>query len=629
MCGIFGQNKPITPTQVKLLNSWLAHRGPDDQQAVDLGSYSFYHSRLAIQDAPGGGQPMQRGPFSIVFNGEIYNHWELRQQFGLECKQRSDTETLLALYEKLGVAMFEQLDGMFAMAIYNKHTNELLLARDRMGEKPLYYYHHAGHFAFSSELNALAANFPMEVRSDAMEEFLAKGWVGPATTIYQHVYSVPPAHYMFISVNHDATVSLRKYQWWMATDELEARNAKSAPVLSRAEGKQMVMDAIEVSVERRMHSSDLPVGCFLSGGIDSGIVTALAARHTSHLHTFTFNFEGVWDESALATEVARRYHTNHTNIYLDYNTLESEIGHILLPYGEPFCDDSAIPSYYVAREAKKYVTVVLNGDGGDEVFGGYRRYVPALWPGWVQGGTKQMARVIPRLKPPKHKMSYYNYLYRLLKMQQPDALKRYLASSTDLFWEDQYGLSGSIDTHWIESIAGNNQLTVLQKSRLLDYLGLLPEVLLRKIDIATMQHALESRTVFFSPDVLKASAAIADRHMLSYTETKTVLRSIAADLLPASIASAPKRGFEPPLQNLLEGPLKQMISDYLMSKHNPAAQILGPQVLENILLKKTKLASDKWARQVYAAFSLCYWYKHRPTYHCTDMVSQWNRASID
>jgi asparagine synthase (glutamine-hydrolysing) len=300
----------------------------------------------------------------------------------------------------------------------------------------------------------------------------------------------------------------------------------------------------------------------------------------------------------------------------------------LLPYGEPFCDDSAIPSYYVAREAKKYVTVVLNGDGGDEVFGGYRRYVPALWPGWVQGGVKHLANFLPWLKPPKHKMSYYNYLYRLLKMQQPNPLKRYLAGSTDLFWEDHYGLSNAIDANWIESINEDKQLTVLQKSRLLDYLGLLPEVLLRKIDIATMQHALESRTVFFSPDVLKASAAIADNHMLSYAETKTVLRSIAADLLPASIASAPKRGFEPPLQNLLEGPLKQMVSDYLMSKHNPAAQILGPQVLENILLKKTKLASDKWARQVYAAFSLCYWYKHRPICQ-SGFVTHREKASIE
>jgi asparagine synthase (glutamine-hydrolysing) len=564
-------------------------------------------------DAAGGLQPMERGPLTIVFNGEIYNHAELRVRFSLSCQTRSDTETLLLLYERIGPAMLPYLDGMFALAIHDERTQELFLARDRMGEKPLYYFHQGDTFTFASELNALAASLPLTLDEQALPEFLVKGWVGPDRTVYRHVFSVPIGYYMLWKLQPLPALQECKAWWNPLAAMAEARQA-GARIRTLEEGAAQVLEALDIAVKRRIESSDLPVGCFLSGGIDSGLVTALASRHTRRLHTFTFNFEGVWDESDMALAVAKKYHTDHTNVYLDYGNLADDIGSILLAYGEPFADDSAIPSYYVAREAKKYVTVVLNGDGGDEVFGGYRRYVPATWPAWCKQLLAPWGSLTRYLRPPASKMSYYNYLYRLLNMQQADPVNRYLAASTDLFWEEAWGLERHDDFQWLRQITDYPGITPLQKARLQDYGGLLPEVLLPKIDIATMQHALESRTVFFAPEVLAASNSLPDKWMVNGTTTKLVLRHLARQLLPAENAAAPKRGFEPPLDQLVNGVLRDMVASYVLDPNGIIHTLLGRQRMEQVLHSRYPLPADKRSKLLYTAFCLAYWCKHRPAF---------------
>lgn len=612
MCGIYGQNFPITPQRSAVLHKWLLHRGPDAQRTENVGNAGFFHSRLSIVDAVGGSQPMHRGPLVVVFNGEIYNHQELRNQYHLSCQSRSDTETLLALYEKFGNDMLPMLDGMFAFCIYNRDTKRLLLARDRMGEKPLYYYHTKNVFAFASELNVLAANFPLELDADTLPEFLAKGWCGPDATVYKQVKSVPPGGFLEVMDFSNIIPQVDCKVWWNPAAEMLRRNQHGNHRLEEQQYSGMVKEALDNSVKRRIESSDLPVGCFLSGGIDSGIVTALAAKHASKLHTFTFSFDGMWDETDAAALVAKRYETIHTSIRLHYDTLEKDIGKILLSYGEPFADESAIPSYYIAKEAKQFVTVVLNGDGGDEVFGGYRRYVPACWPGNLRKGVELASKLLPLLPSPGSKMGYYNYGYRLLRMQQPDMVKGYLASTTDLLWD--FGLSSKdvSDYSWLKSIIEQEGLTPLQQSRLADYVGLLPEVLLPKIDIATMQHSLESRTVFFSPEVLNASAAIPDNCLVSGSTTKKVLRQVARELLPESIATAPKRGFEPPIEHIVDVELAPLIKEYLFGDAYEMNKILSPDVLRKIFQRQIKMSSDRRARILYTSFTLAYWLRHRP-----------------
>jgi len=618
MCGIYGQNFPISAQRVAVLNKWLMHRGPDAQHYENVGDAGFYHSRLSIVDAEGGSQPMHRGPLVIVFNGEIYNHQELRDQFHLVCHTRSDTETLLALYEKFGIDMLPMLDGMFAFCIYNRDTKRLLLARDRMGEKPLYYYHSKHVFAFASELNVLAANFPLEYDPDALPEFLLKGWCGPDTTVYKQVKSMPPGGFLEVTDFSTIIQPIDCKVWWNPAAEMLRRNQDGNQLIDEQQCAGMVKEALNKSVKRRIESSDLPVGCFLSGGIDSGIVTALASKYASKLHTFTFSFDGMWDETDAAALVAKRYETIHTSIRLHYDTLEKDIGKILLSYGGPFSDESAIPSYYIAREAKQFVTVVLNGDGGDEVFGGYRRYVPAGWPSYMRKGLELMSKLLPVLPAPGSKMGYYNYGYRLLRMQQPDLVKKYMASTTDLLWDSGLISKDVSDYSWLKRIAELKGLTSLQRSRLADYVGLLPEVLLPKIDIATMQHSLESRTVFFAPEVLHASAAIPDNSLVSGSTTKKILRQVASELLPASIAAAPKRGFEPPIDHIVDVELAPFIEEYLLGGAFELNEILGSDVLRKIYQRQIKMSSDRRARILYSCFSLAYWLRHRPACEITE-----------
>jgi asparagine synthase (glutamine-hydrolysing) len=376
-----------------------------------------------------------------------------------------------------------------------------------------------------------------------------------------------------------------------------------------------VQSAIETAVKRRIEASDLQVGCFLSGGIDSGIVTAMAAQYASKLHTFTFSFDGMWDETDAAALVAKQYETVHTSIRLHYDSLSNDIGKILLSYGQPFADDSAIPSYYIAREAKEFVTVVLNGDGGDEIFGGYRRYVPSQWPGLLRNGLKVASSALSILPVPASKMSVYNYAYRLLRMQQADPSKRYLASTTDLLWEKHWGLIAETTEDWLLEIFTMEGLSNLQRQRLLDYKGLLPAVLLPKIDIATMQHSLESRTVFFAPEVISASANIPDHLLVGGTETKRILRRIAAKLLPAKIAEAPKRGFETPLDHIVDVELGEMIRDSLLQPSFAMRSLLSQKTISEIFERKIRMSEDRRARILYALFALEFWSANRP--QCT------------
>lgn len=612
MCGIYGQNFPISTARKELLERSLFHRGPDAQQVENCGEAGFFHSRLSIIDAAGGSQPMHRGDLMIVYNGEIYNHKELRQQFHLQCETRSDTETILALYEKLGAGMLPLLDGMFAFCIYHKPSHKILLARDRLGEKPLYYYLKDAVFAFGSELNTLAVNFPLEVDEQAIPEFLAKGWIGPHHTVYKNTWSLPPGALLEVADFMEPIGNLSPVQWWQAETDIQEREGGGTVKISEQEWEIQLHKALDTSVKRRVEASDLPVGCFLSGGLDSGIVTALASKYASKLHTFTFSFDGMWDETDAAALVAKKYETVHTSIRLHYDSLPNDIGKILLPYGQPFADDSAIPSYYIAREAKEFVTVVLNGDGGDEIFGGYRRYVPSQWPGLIRSSLRMASAILPSLPAPSSKMSYYNYAYRLLRMQQKVDYKRYLAATTDLLWEKDWGLKNEMDMSWLQEIMQEPGLSPLQRVRLLDYNGLLPEVLLPKIDIATMQHSLESRTVFLAPEVLSASAAMPDDLLVSGPETKRILRKLASKLLPASIATAPKRGFEPPLDHIVDIELGDMIRDYLLQTSCSMKDLLSQQVISEIFNRKAKMSPDRRSRILYAMFALEFWYRHRP-----------------
>ena len=370
MCGIYGSINFHKPSFENLKNL-LKHRGPDDADEFCYKNLYMFHSRLSIQDlSKSARQPFHYKEFCLAYNGEIYNHIELRKL----CKDHhfitsSDTETLLVLYKKYGSKMFEYIDGMFAFCIFDKKKNQIVLARDRAGKKPLYLYSKNGQYAFSSELNTIKETIKnLEISDLAIESYLRCGFFPLGSTVYKNICEVDPGCIYKIDLNPENIIKQKYFDIYKYYQEPKINDLEY--------GVEKIESILKNSIKARILSSDLEVGAFLSGGIDSSLIVAIASQYTNKLKTFTVKFEGSYDESEFAKMTANKYGTDHKEIQVSFD-LKNDIENILNNYGQPFMDSSAIPSFYVSKEAKKYLTVILNGDGADELFGGYRRYVPA------------------------------------------------------------------------------------------------------------------------------------------------------------------------------------------------------------------------------------------------------------
>ena len=607
MCGIFGTvNWPHdSPAHLRVS---LFHRGPDEQREWRKDNVYLFHARLAIQDlSPGGRQPMTYGIYTIVFNGEIYNHKQLRQRYNLNCQSSSDTETLLHLYKRIGLRMLNELDGMFAFALYNDKTHTLLLARDRAGEKPLYLYQNNHQLAFSSELNALAAYLPLSINDLTLARFLRVGFLYGQETPYLGVTELPAGHFAEIDCR---TMMVTLSSWWNIMDF-----ARQMHPIPEAEALEKVDSCLQEAVHRRIDSSDLEVGVFLSGGIDSGLITAIAAHFKPGIRSFTVSFaNGEYDEAPLARLVADRYQTRHTEVQLSFGRLQDDIERIIAGYGEPFMDSSAIPSYYVAQAAKQYLTVILNGDGADELFGGYRRYVPAArfnfndFPGVVQRSANVLYHSLPY---PKDKKSRYNFAYRMLDMARKSGLERYLSATTDVFenymeaFNQPVPLTDLADSLDVLQASG---LSALQQIQTADFQAILSGDLLIKMDIATMAHSLEGRSPFLSKDLLELAPALPDSLKIHGTTTKYLLRQLAKKYLPKKLIEQPKRGFEIPLKQWMDNQLKSVVYDYL-TQPQIVDRYIRRDFITRLIEQPTKFPAEKRAKMLYALFTMEVWYR--------------------
>lgn len=601
MCGLTGSVGSSLPFD--RVRGLLSHRGPDEQTQWKDDLVHFIHTRLAIQElSTAGRQPMQLGNTRIIFNGEIYNHLELRQRHGLSCASHSDTETLLHLFRKLGTRMFDELDGMFAIAIYDAAQRKVWLVRDRAGEKPLYYTRVDGTLIFASELRVIHALTRPAVDDQLIANYLAVGYLPPDQTPYQNVHELPPGHYLEVEVTAGNAVMRR---WWDIAPAFENRQS-----LSEGVARERVDELLRISVNRRLVSSDLEVGTFLSGGIDSGLVTALAAEKTARLKTFTVSFEGTYDEAPLARKVAEHLGTNHQEITLSFANLENDLERIFDNYGEPMMDDSIIPSYYVASAAKQHLTVILNGDAGDELFGGYRRYVPFASFPLFRSSTGLVNTLFSFLPRPSDKMNYYNYFYRLVKLAATDKRQTYFAATNDLLHDrpDVFAIKPNLDRYFetIDVILAR-PLTGLQKLMCLDFTFLLPAVLLVKIDIATMAHSLEGRSPFLSRELLDFVPGLGDNVKIRGRKTKFLLRTLAARYLPADVVDQPKRGFEVPLRQWVDSRLRRIIFDYLVPSTAYVRTIVDPRYVDAMLDGKADVAPEQRARILFSWLALERW----------------------
>jgi asparagine synthase (glutamine-hydrolysing) len=545
---------------------------------------------------------------TIIFNGEIYNHLDVRAKHGLNCKTRSDTETILHAYAKLGAKCLDDFDGMFALVIYDRNKNELFIARDRAGKKPMYYYSNGNQFVFASELNALSNQLSLSVNDEGIKQYLNAGYFFRSMMPYKGVGELPAGSYCTVSVSRP---EIKVTRWWNIHTFYKERNHDDFETALDKTDK-----LIHEAVKTRVNSSDLEVGSFLSGGIDSGLVTAIAKQYNSSLKTFTVSFAGEYDEAPLAKQVADRYDTKHTEIKISFTPLINDIEQILSNYGEPIFDSSVIPSFYVSQEAKKHLTVILNGDGGDEIFGGYRRYVPFAKHDFFQSGPfiRNSASLLYNILPASHnKKSKYNYLYRLVDFTRKKGIHVYFSSTLDIFdGFEKYLVGNGIITGDLnkefEHIAASS-LSGLQKIMNLDFDNILASNLLVKMDIATMAHSLEGRSPLLCKGILEYIPSIKDEYKIKGQQTKYLLRKLAEKYLPPELIHQPKRGFEIPLKKWVDGELKDMVASYVLSPNAYSRNFVQPSFIEDLWNRKIKTGDEKRAKMLWTLFALEVWYK--------------------
>ena len=527
MCGIAGKVSDTSAVRRDLVERMCAaqeHRGPDSRgihvgEGVGLGV-----QRLRVVDLATGDQPIYNEDRSVavVLNGEIYNYRELRDDLssrGHTFSSAGDTEVLVHLYEELGPDLVHRLNGMFAFALWDERRKRLLIGRDRVGKKPLFYAEGPGQLTFASELGSLMADSDVQrdIDPSSLDSFLAYGYIPAPYSIWNGVRKLEPAHTL-VWENGRGTVT--RYWRLNYSDKTDAEH-------SELEGE--LRTKIAAAVRRRM-IADVPVGAFLSGGIDSSIVVSeMAAQSSQPVRTFSIGFDHeAYSELPRARMVSERYATEHTEFTVQPDAVE------LLPtmarhYGEPFADSSAIPSFYLAELTREHVTVALNGDGGDESFAGYRRHLADGMTGWIdqipralRAGVEEVARMVPE---PDNRTSARAYAQRYLTTVATDAPDRYAAHiglfdaseraavlAPDLLETvDPARAASTIRTPW-ESAGGGARLDTILQTDIDTYL---PGDLLTKMDIATMAHSLEARSPLLDHEVMEFAAALPARFKIN------------------------------------------------------------------------------------------------------------------
>ncbi|MEM8995572.1 MAG: asparagine synthase (glutamine-hydrolyzing), partial [Acidobacteriota bacterium] len=553
MCGIAGLMRPDGdavggPGRVKAMAERLRHRGPDAAGEWIGGAVAFGFRRLAIIDLDGGDQPMVDGPLTVMQNGEIYNYLELRRELeglGHRFRTRSDTEVLLQAYRAWGVVMLGRLRGMFAVALYDGERRRLLLARDRLGQKPLFWSHDParGELSFASGLDALLpALAERHLDEVALDDFLTFSVVPGPSSILRGVSKLPPAHYL---VAENGRVGEPRRYW--------RPPPPAVGKLDEAEAAEGLRRELETSVDIRLRS-DVPVGCFLSGGVDSTLVTGLAARRKPGLSSFTIGFgDPRFDESAVARRTAERFGTRHRGESVDASTFSPDGLQALVRFmDEPFGDSSFLPTYWLSRAARRHVTVALSGDGGDELFAGYTRYRTFR-------RLERLARVpsvglaaAERLLRPFHRR-----LAKASRLARRDALGRILGLLTYFEDTDKKGLLGADLRGALggrtsrETLARQfddlpRGLSGLDRFLQRDLATSLVDDALVKVDRASMAASLEVRSPLLDHRVVERALEIPAAVKLRGRSSKAILKRATADLLPEEVRRGAKRGFEVP-----------------------------------------------------------------------------------
>ncbi|MER3403285.1 MAG: asparagine synthase (glutamine-hydrolyzing) [Armatimonadota bacterium] len=620
MCGVTGFWQPTGCSEeqarqtIRRMADALIHRGPDDAgEWLDAAAgIALGHRRLAILDlSPAGRQPMvsASGRYVIAFNGEIYNHLDLRrlleaQEGAVAWRGHSDTETLLACIEAWGFEeTLRRSVGMFALALWDRDTRTLTLARDRLGEKPLYYGWQRGVLLFGSELKALRAHpaFGGEIDRDALALFFRHGYIPAPYSIYRGIHKLLPGTYLTINeVQAQGGVTGRPVPYWSFAQVVEAGQRQPFRG-SETEAADELERLLRQAVAGQM-VADVPVGAFLSGGIDSTTVVALMqAQSARPVRTFTIGFhEDEYNEAHHANAVARHLGTDHTELYVTAQQAMAVIPRLPTLYDEPFADPSQIPTFLVAELARQHVTVCLSGDGGDELFGGYSRYfraysvwrwlkwtpealrtpVGSLLSVWSPEAWNRLFSIGSRLTPPRNRQTNFGYkihrLAEVLTARSPEAVYLGFVSHWQSPAKLVYG-AGEPPSVLTQPEAWPPVDDFRHRLMALDTVSYLPDDILVKVDRAAMEVSLETRVPLLDHRVVEFSWTLPLDLKIRGGQGKWLLRQVLYRHVPQELVERPKKGFGVPIGHWLRGPLRDWAEDLLDEHRMREAGYLNPQ----------------------------------------------------
>ena len=600
MCGIAGKivfgAKTVRPDEVERMCDAIRHRGPDDSgeylspdQKVCLG-----HRRLSIIDlSPLGHQPMRyMDRYQIVFNGEIYNFQEKRAELekcGYRFASHSDTEVILPLYDKYREKCLDHLRGMFALAIYDEREQTLFCARDRVGKKPFKYYLDDQVFLFASELKAILTQ-PEYVREPdyaAIHHYLTLQYVPSPLTGFKGIRKLEPAHYLLLDLK---TRKLVKERYWKL-DYSEKLN------LSEDEWKKRILDKFEESVKLRM-ISDVPIGAFLSGGIDSSAVVAMMARNSTRpIKTFSIGFkEEKYNELPYARMVAEKFRTDHTEFIVEPHAIDL-LPMLVRQYEEPYADSSALPTYYVSKLTRQHVTVALNGDGGDENFAGYRRYsvhqFALRYSKWMflhkalVLPASKLAALVFRNAFSDRACRFAGNLSQPYDRQYVDYVCYFTDEMKNALYTDEFReTTKNFDSYRIvaDRFHESGSKDRAEQALYADFATYLPEDLLTKVDIATMAVALEGRSPFLDHQFLELTAKIPFHLKLKgWNDKKYILKKVLQGIIPDEVMYRPKMGFGIPIHSWFRDELKDYAYELLLSPKAISRNMFKEEAVRKLL----------------------------------------------
>ena len=565
ICGVLGIN--ISNNRMNTMLSLLSHRGPDAQGIYDEDKAFFGHTRLSILDlSKAANQPMisQDGRYVIVFNGEIYNFLELRDQLaskGINFKTNSDTEVILYGFSVWGNDVFEKLNGIFAISIWDKLSKKTILARDRYGVKPLYYYNFEEKLVFASEIKAIHAGVEINnvINRQALVEFLKFGNPLGEQTMFENIKEVKPGE-ILVYENY----KLEAYKFWSITNVKKLNVTNSEAIIS-------VKSLLENAVKRQL-ISDVPVGIFLSGGIDSSLITAFASKHyegTLNTYTAAFDFDKGVNELEMAKRIASHYGTNHHEIFIEGKNLPQVVEDLVVAHDSPFADAANIPLYLLTKQLKSEVKVILQGDGGDEFFAGYNRYsllqkyrfpiyqklasfLSVIFTNTSERGLR-IRRIIDILKKEDDASLMADLLsgdserrntFSFLNRNTIHELKNYNANKKYEFLNELF-----------------SELDIVQKMLFIDTQIILPRTYLEKVDKSTMANSIEVRVPLLDNVLTEYVLGLKSDQKIRNGEKKWLLKQALRGVVPDFVLDGKKTGFGVPYENWLKDPLKELMLD--------------------------------------------------------------------